>query len=239
MRNTNIVVLAALAVVFIASSVFATPAKINFEGFGPSNLPGTEGDPVPSVTKQGVTVMFFTEDASGVQYIPVLAEVDGDRVAFQSLLGDDTPANSDGSFYAAGGRFSLTDEIRQTRDYIIMFSEAVTELSLDLYDFRADGPHNAGTPGSDTVVLELYNAAGAIVGSDSYTVPVPRPIEGNVVTLGSSNGNVSKARLIFTSTEGGTAIDNIMFTVPEPSSMGLATFGLVGLLGMRRRRRAA
>lgn len=239
MRKNIIVVLATLAVAFVASVASAAPARINFEGFGPANAPGTEGDPVASVMKQGVQVSFLTEDSAGNQFVPVLAQVGSPRLGFQSTLGDDTPLNDDGTFYAAGGQFSLTDEIRQTRDYIINFSTPIANLSLDLYDFRADGPHAGGNPGSDTVTLELYNSAGSVIGTDSYTIPNPRPVEGNVVNLGSSINQVASARIVFSSLEGGTAIDNIMFTVPEPSSMGLASFGLVGLLGMRRRRRAA
>lgn len=229
MLKNNVVILSALTVSFIASSAFAGSAVINFEGLG------SEGDPVASMSLPGVTVMFLTEDDAGTQYVPTLAEVGAPRVGFQSTVGDDTPRGGN------GGRFSLTDGIRRTRDYIIMFSQPIEGLSLDLYDFRADGPHILGTPGSDTVSLDLFDAADVLVGSDSYTVPSIRPADGNVVTLGNASvSGIRKARLVFNTIEGGTAIDNIMFTVvPEPSSLGLVTFGFVGLLGMRRRRRAA
>ena len=40
-------------------------------------------------------------------------------------------------------------------------------------------------------------------------------------------------------TEGGTAIDNIRFVVPEPAGLGLAAAGLIGLFGIGRRQRPA
>lgn len=230
LQRTIVVVLVGL----IATT--SAQATITFEGFGPSNIPGTEGTPIPSVRRQGVTVSFTTEDASGVQYIPVLAEVGTPRFAFQSNLGDDMPASDSGTAYRAGGEFSLTDEIRNTRDYIIDFSESVASVSLDLYDFRSDGPHALGNPGSDTVNFQAFDSVGNLIATDSYTVSNPRPIEGNVVNLEVHAFGISQVRVAFNTIEGGTAIDNIRFTVPEPSSLALASLTAVGLLGMRRRR---
>ncbi len=212
-------------------------SMIDFENFGPANTPLPEGTPLSSILRSGITVTFSTEDAFGTG-TPIIAEIGGARVAFQSSIGDDTPKNSSGGDYLAGGSFSLTDGITKTRDYIIEFSAPVEDFSLDLYDFRADGPHAEGTPGSDTVVLEAYDALDNLLFADPYTVPGSRPTDGDVVNLGAPVSGIRRVVLNFSTIEGGTAIDNIRFTaVPEPSTMTIASIG-IALFGLRRRRRS-
>jgi hypothetical protein len=246
MRYSNNLVLTILAAVVFAGVAHGAPAVINFEGFGSSNDPLPEGTPLPSVVRQGVKVDFLTEADDGTTTLPFITEVGSPRVAFQSvsiptgsgqIVGDDFPVNEDKSRYLKGGDYSLTDGLRQTHDYIISFSSNVLNLSLDLYDFRADGPHDLGNPGSDTVVLKVFDAAGNELGSDAYTVTDPRPRDGNVVSLGVDVSKIRSARLVFNAIDGGTSIDNIVFTVPEPSGLGLAALALCGLLGLRGRQR--
>ncbi len=230
-----IILMLGTALVFGTDTAFGS--MIDFENFGPANTPLPEGTPLSSVLHSGITVTFSTEDAFGTG-TPIIAEIGGPRVAFQSSIGTDTPENSSGDEYLAGGRYSLTDGIANTQDYIIEFSAPVENFSLDLYDFRADGPHSEGTPGSDTVVLEAYDALDNLLFADPYTVPDPRPTDGDVVNLGAPVSGIRRVVLNFSTIEGGTAIDNIRFTaVPEPSTMTIASIGLA-LIGLRRRRRS-
>lgn len=216
-------------------------AYVDFESLGAAL---GEGGSVTSTTAGGVTVNFSTEDGNGI-YTPIIAQagVATSRVGFQSVLGDDTPVDAAGNIYAAGGDYSLTDGIRITRDYVFDFSSPVINFSLDLYDFRADGTYQVGVPGSDTVDLLAYDAAGNVLGSTAYVVSDPRPIDGNVVTLAIGDlGNISQVRLDFSTIEGGTSVDNLSFlvpesvtAVPEPQSIGLFAMALAGLFLRHRR----
>lgn len=226
-----------LTVLSLCASAHAT---IDFEGFGPSNAPLTEGTQLSVVTEQGVSVLFETVDTAGNVFTPFIAQAGGQRVAFQSMLLEDTPLNADGTVYAAGGNYSLTDGLRQTHDYHISFSQAVENISIDLYDFRGDGPHATAQLGSDTVAFRAYDAVGNLIGSDLYTLGTSRPIEGNVVNLAVNGTGIHSAVVDFLAIEGGTAIDNLRFdvaTVPEPTSESVLLGGLLCFALCRRRRK--
>jgi len=237
MRSITVALPTIVLVVVWAAGTSYSASIINFEAFGPSNSAPTEGDLIASVRRKGVTISFSTESPSGEVFTPIIAEFGEPRFGFQSTLGDDTPRNPSGSNFLAGGTYSLTDGLRQTHDYIINFSTPVANLSLDLYDYRGDGPHAEANLGTDSVELQVFNVAGAQIGSDSFVLPTTRPIDGNVVNLGVNAVGISSARLHFDGIEGGTAIDNVRFVVPEPAGLGLAVVGLIGLLGLGRRER--
>ena len=238
MRNI-ISVISITLLVGCASSTFG--AIVTFEGFGPENAAAPEGATIESVRKEGVELSFSAEDPdTGAVITPFIAQVGAPRVGFQSTLGEDTPMVAGGGSYAAGGSYSLTDGLRRTYDYIFDFSQPVANFSLDLYDYRGDGPHAAGNLGSDNVELQVFNSSGAQIGSDTFVLPSVRPIEGNVVNLGVNVIGISSARLHFNGTEGGTAIDNVRFVVPEPAGLGLASLAFLGVLvGLGRRCKAA
>ena len=239
MRYNTVAVSTILFVVVIATSTtYGASAIINFEGFG------NEGDPVSSINVDGLTVTFDTESTTGVggNSLPFIGEIGEPRVGFQSTAGalEETPRNADGSLYTEGGSFHLTDGLRQTHDYLMEFSIPVENLSLDLYDYRGDGPHVAFDPETDRVALKVFDVSGDLIDQDIQVLSEIRPIDGNVVNLGVSVSGIKSARLEFFGIEGGTAIDNIAFEfVREPSGLGLAGFCLIGLLGLRRRERRA
>ncbi len=234
MRNNTVALSTILFVIVCAAgTTYGIPATINFENFG------NEGDLVSSINVPGgLTVDFSTESPAGDASLPLIGEFGVPRVGFQTGPVDETARNADRSIYTDGGRFFLTDGLRRTYDYIMDFSIPVENLSLDLYDYRGDGPHVSANLGVDSVELQVFDMAGTQIGSDSYTLPTTRPIDGNVLNLGVSVAGIKSARLHFNGIEGGTGIDNLVFEfVPEPSGLGLLSLGLIGLLGLGRRER--
>lgn len=213
-------------------------AAIDFEGFGPTNAPLSEGTSLTVAADQGVTVVFETIDSSGMSHAPFIAQAGGPRVAFQSTVIEDTPLNSDGTVYVPGGDYSLTDGLRQSHDYSLTFSQNIEDLSLDIYDFRGDGTHALSNLGTDSVVLRTFDEGGNPLATDSYVLGLERPIDGNVVTLSVTGTGIRSALVDFLSVEGGTAIDNVNFTVavPEPGSVSLLMAGCLMLVRLRRRR---
>lgn len=231
----NIRVLLTLVFAFVGNAA-AYGVAIDFEGFGPTNAPLTEGTPLALATAQGVTVQFETIDTAGVSYTPFIAEAGGDRVAFQSVNYEDTPVYGDGSIYLLGGNYSLTDGLLRTHDYKLTFSHPVEDLSLDVYDFRGDGPHAFANLGSDVLTLRTFDASGNPLGVATHTLSMSRPVDGNVITMAVNDTGIYSALLDFASIEGGTAIDNIDFTpavVPEPASMSLFLLGLLFVMKNR------
>ena len=154
-----------------------------------------------------------------------------------SFVPVDTPAA------ASAGAFFLTDEIAgpvAALDYFISFQSPVLNLEMDLFDYRVDGGPSIG----DTATLNVYADAARtiLVGSASFTIPSPNPVDGNVEHLAilAPASTILSAHLTFSGTDVGTGIDNIQFTtIPEPASMILFGLGVAGVSLARRRRRRA
>jgi len=228
MRNINIIAsIVVLAV--LATSATAQVVTIDFESTGLS-----EGDSIGPIMDSGVTVTLTSENQPGSNIKPlILAEAgNADIVAFQNVtaVGHDSP---DGGA-AVGGRYNATDGIGSTRDYIISFSRPVSNVTFDLYDFRGDGPHTDGDVG-DTVSMSVNN--GVLV--PLYSLDGTEP-DGNVIPVLVPGGGISSIRVDFDvatyGRDGGTSIDNLMFTVPEPSTATLGLLAVVSMLGLARRR---
>lgn len=183
-----------------------------------------EGMMISSVDlRNGTTVGFTVEGLSGDEFVsfsPFIAQAGSPRVAFQSTAGDDQPMVPGGDIYAAGGENSLTDGLRRTLDYLIDFSTPVSNFSLELYDFRGDGPHSDAILGVDSVELQVFGEDGRMLGIDSHVLPDQRPWEGNVVLLGLKVDGVHSARVHFKGIDGGTSIDNLRFEILDGAPRG-------------------
>ncbi|MDY6951820.1 MAG: hypothetical protein SWE60_09920 [Thermodesulfobacteriota bacterium] len=202
-----------------AQAAFVDSELIDFEGLGL-----VEGDPLTSVTTPANVVTFFTD--AGPCYV---IEVGSPERGFTPR---DIPKGDNAGSVFISDRFGMFADT-----YYIRFSAPVLSLTLDLYDFRGDGTGGIG----DIATLEVFADAAMTVpvGSDSFTVPAPRPPDGNVVTLSVLNPthDILAASLSYP-LDTGTGIDNIRFdvlTAPIPSSLWLLCCGLVGLVGIRRK----
>lgn len=140
----------------------------------------------------------------------------------------------------AGGLYFLSDEMngpRATLDYFIQFmATPVISLSLDLFDYRADGGPAVGDVATLTVFSDTLG--GTVVGTDTFTVTAGLP-DGNVAPLAINNptGTIRWAHLSFSTGDVGTGIDNIRFqNVPEPASLALLGGGLAFAVARRRRK---
>jgi len=132
-----------------------------------------------------------------------IAETGDPRTAY--LPTDDIPAG------ASGGLFFLTDEIAgpgAKLNYCISFATPVINLSLDLYDYRADGASVGGV-----ATLSGFDAGGNLVDSATFVILGGEP-DPNLGTLSitSPTSLISSAELSFSVSDGGTGIDNIRFT---------------------------
>lgn len=144
-----------------------------------------------------------------------------------SFVPQDTPAGG------AGGSFFLTDETNgpsASLNYFLSFAQPVLNLSLDLFDYRVDGGPAIG----DTATLNVFSDAARtmLVGTSTFTIPNPNPVDGNVANLSVQNPSspILAASLTFSTGDVGTGIDNITFsTVPEPGTVLLFGSGLAGL----------
>jgi len=121
--------------------------------------------------------------------------------------GDAIPAG------ASGGSFFLTNKNagpNKLLDYCISFATPVNNLSVDLYDYRADGGASVG----DVATLSVFNAGGSPVGSVTFVIPPGTP-DPNLATLSiqSPTDLISSAKLSFSSPDKGTGIDNILFNI--------------------------
>ena len=211
------------ALVFVSGLSLAQGALIDFE-----DQKYKDGEKVGVITVDGVDVTFGTVERNDKAYI---AAVGGDVTGFAP---NDTPANN------VGGKYFVSDEnnkLNQSDDYSISFSQAVQNVSLDAYDYRADGGANVG----DTVTLSAYDEMNRLVGSDVYTITGKEP-DANVVTFGIKASGIYRLELVHSGTDVGTGIDNLAFDVsvaaaPEPAEWAMIGIGAVvlGFWGFGRR----
>lgn len=223
-------VLTALAITFTPSGV-ATAAIVDFEG-GFADL-----DPVGAVVVPGNTVTFSVGPIGGAPTGPGFIAAVGNPAT--SFIPADTPAA------VVAGSFLLSDEastpLTLALDYFIDFANPVADLALDLFDFRGDG---GASIGSSATLNGYADAARTIlVGSNTFTVPSPQPVEANVVNLSiaTPSAPIVAAHLTFSEADVGTGIDNISFgTIPEPTTCAVWSLLVLSLTGAcwRRRRRA-
>lgn len=235
-----LVAIALLSCLVVAHRAFGA-VTIDFEGLGLERDPVTSLLVTDPVTGESVTVDFFVAKVfMGEGLRPILVQ-EGVQNGLEAGFGpEDTP---NGEVPGNGNDWMLGNGIGIGADYIFTFTGGkVADISLDLIDFRVDGPSAGGTPGSDRATLLTFDPMGnqhpLIPAISEYTVPDPRPVDGNLVTLSSTATCVAEARLVFTpeGVDAGVAIDNLTFTViPEPGLGSLIGTGVV-VLGLLRRR---
>ncbi len=198
------------------------------------------GDNLVTISTTGVN-----GNPSGLSYI---AGVGLPRTAFTT--GTNPAIADDEAVDGRAGSFFLTDENVvdsniYASDYVFSFADGITELSLDIFDFRVDGGAQ-NVSDSATAILTLFadEAMTQIVGMTSFTATLEnQPIDGNWENLFVlADGTAVKAMLEFGGVDRGVGVDNFSFLtqpppinpVPEPSSFVLLGIGAVGLLGFRR-----
>jgi ankyrin repeat protein len=189
----------------ILRDVTATPAGvdvIDFERF-------PEGTALGKVTTRTNTVTLAV--GSGPTSSGFVAGVGMPQTAFN-------PGDSPTPSTHAGARF-LTDEPRGPsigNDYFLKFANPIVALTLDLYDFRADGGPGIG----DTAILKVYadDNYKTLVGQAIYKVE-GRELDQNVVRMKVRLDCVSArtARLQFSRPDIGTGIDNVTFETATPT----------------------
>jgi len=221
----KLVMIVAVALLLAAVPAYAI-STIDFEsGFSDQQAVGT-------VTLADNIVDFsvgYALNSRGPGYIAMVGAPP--KTAFSP---DDTPADT-----SISGRFFLTDEELEsqsfTKNYYIEFDRTVSSVALHLYDFRVDGGPSIG----DTATLTVYSDSFVTaVGTSTYTIPSPNPVDGNIAYLAVAGKlSIVSASVTFSTGDTGTGIDNIQFqTIPAPGAVVLASMG-AGVVGWLRRRR--
>ena len=126
---------------------------------------------------------------------------------------------------ASGGLFFLTNQDaapKTTLDYCISFATPVSNLSVDLYDYRTDGGGIVG----GLATLSVFDSVPSLVGSVTFVITAGLP-DPNLATLSiqSPSGLISSAVLSFDSADQGTGIDNITFTIDDPVAVPVSSTG--------------
>lgn len=185
---------------------------------------------VGTVAVSGVDVTVGTLSPSGAAYI---AEVGGPTTSFAP--GDRPAGGVGGSFFVSDEADNLSDRF----DFFVDFSQAVSDVTMDAYDFRADGGARSG----QTVTLNAYDAMNQLIGSDVYTITGREP-DGNVVAFGVEADGIRRVELVHSGSDVGTGIDNIGFAIavaaaPEPAEWALLGLGALTLFVAHRRKRVS
>ena len=227
--EANLFKLVDLGILVVALILVAAPVQaittIDFEGF-------TDLTALGSITTANNVVTFSVGAPVGSpgSQSAYIAQVGSPQTSFVPL---DTPAG------ATAGSYFLTDEQRGPNlalDYYIEFENPVSAIGLDLYDYRVDGGPTFGSAATLTVYSDMFTTP---IGTDSYTVTPPNPIDGNIEHLAVINGsfNIMSASIAFDLPDIGTGIDNIRFiAIPAPTSIILGTLG-AALVGWFRKRK--
>lgn len=200
---------------------------IDFESSG-----YVEGSSVGTVVTDTNQVTFWQSvNSTGGVFSSNIAEVGGTtEYAFRTKIGQttyyDTPiGGSPGAYFLTDRNYQANQE-----NYFIQFASPVTSLSLDLYDFDN---------GSGTAVLTGFSGTTWTGSVGTYSVSSP-PGDGSVVNMYVTNpsDHILSASLTWIggSIDDETGIDNIAFnTVPIPGAIWLMGFGLIGIIGIRRK----
>ncbi|TWU13121.1 hypothetical protein CA54_19470 [Symmachiella macrocystis] len=210
----------------------------------------------PIDTGDNLVTMTTYGPAANPSGLPYIAAVGLPRSAFTTSFNPDL--TNDDVINGRGGSFFMTDEhVTDTgiyaSNYLFEFANGITELSLDIFDFRIDGGAQGTSNApldSATATLTLFadQAMTNIVGMSSLTVNMQsQPIDGNWEFLQVfAAGFAVKAVLELGDLDRGVGVDNIGFVtqpppanpVPEPSAIVLLGIGGISfaLFGCLRRR---
>jgi len=237
------------AVVLVACSLEAQAGFIDFES-GYSDL-----QPINSAIDTGDNLVTISTTGNTNSAISFIAKV-GTPPRTGFTTGSNPLVTDDEAVDGRAGGFFLTDDTVgdvavNSADYVFNFADGITDLSLDIFDFRVDGGAQVNDSATATLTLFSDEAMTNMIGMTSFTADLQnQPIDGNWENLlVIADGVAVKAVLDLGGLDRGVGVDNIQFTtepppvnpVPEPSSFVLMGLGAIGLLGFRRRqqRRAA